>query len=425
MCIVRYQVFWKLNLYYDLVFLNYPKIIFYIDTKKNISEKIWNKDFILLLLANLFMGIAFYFLISVLPIYVADEMKADKSLVGIVLSTYTIAALIIRPFSGIAIDSLGRKVIYIWSFFIFSLLFGIYGFIGTVLLMGVVRFVHGLAWGVTSTSGTTLAVDIIPPSRRGEGISYFGLSMTLSMAIGPAIGLWLSSNGNYTRMFVTGFTLSLTGFILLLFIKYPEFIAHKDNREFKWKNLIETKSLIPSFNVILTQITYGGLLSFIALYGKEIGIENPGIFFLIYASGLFLGRTFSGRAFDRRGPLLVVSGGLLLLVIGFILIALVKNYFGYIGSGLVLGLGNGIAIPAFQAMVNNMVEVHRRGAANSTYYTFFDLGIGIGMALIGFISELTSISTAYIVCSGICALALIYFLSVVLKYYEKNKIKIN
>lgn len=246
------------------------------------------------------MGIAFYFLIAVLPMYVADEMKAAKSIVGVVLSMYTIAALLIRPFSGIAVDSWGRKTIYIWSFLVFSLVFGIYGFIWTVFLMGATRFLHGLAWGVTSTSGTTLAVDIIPASRRGEGIGYFGFAMTLSMAIGPAVGLWLSSGGNYERMFITGFLLSLTGFFLLLFIKYPKFIPHKDNQGFKWKNLIEVKSMILSLNVILTQITYGGLISFIAIYGKEIGISNPGFFFVVYATGLFLGRTFSGRIFDRE-----------------------------------------------------------------------------------------------------------------------------
>jgi predicted MFS family arabinose efflux permease len=371
------------------------------------------------------MGIAFYFLISVLPIYVTDEMKADKSVVGLVLSMYTIAALFIRPFSGIAVDSIGRKVIYIWSFLIFSILFGLYGFVTTVFIMAVLRFSHGLAWGVTSTSGTTLAVDIIPPSRRGEGIGYFGLAMTLSMAIGPAIGLWLSRGGNYDRMFIAGFLLSLAGFILLLFIKYPEFIPHEDNTKFKWKNLIETKSLIPGFNVLLTQITYGGLLSFIALYGKEIGIANPGLFFVIYAGGLFLGRSFSGRIFDREGPLKVVSGGLILIIIGFLILALEKNYYGYLGAGIVMGLGNGIALPAFQAMVNNMVEVHRRGAANSTYYMIFDLGIGVGMALIGLISELSSISFAFVVCSGICTLALIYFLIFVLKYYRKNKLNVD
>ena len=368
------------------------------------------------------MGIAFYFLIAVLPIYVADEMKADKSLVGLVLSMYTIAALIIRPFSGIAVDSLGRKVIYIWSFLIFSLLFGLYGFIWTVFLMGVLRFAHGLAWGVTSTSGTTLAVDIIPASRRGEGIGYFGFSFTLSMAIGPAIGLWLSSGGNYDRMFITGFLLSITGFLLLLFIKYPKFIPHKDNIGFKWKNLIEKKSLVLSFNVILTQITYGGLVSFIALYGKEIGIDNPGFFFVVYATGLFIGRTFSGRIFDREGPLKVVSGGLIMLIAGFLVLAFIKDYYGYLGSAIIMGLGNGIAIPAFQAMVNNVVEVHRRGAANSTYFVAFDLGIGVGMALIGLFSEISSMTFAFVICSGICVLALIYFLVFSLRYYLKHKI---
>lgn len=120
----------------------------------------------------------------------------------------------------------------------------------------------------------------------------------------------------------------------------------------------------------------------------------------------------------------VITGGLSSIIIGFLVLAFVKNYYGYLVSAIIMGLGNGIAIPAFQAMVNNVVEVHRRGAANSTYFVIFDLGIGAGMALVGLFSELSSISVAYVICSGICMLALIYFWIFSLPYYEKHKIKI-
>jgi len=388
----------------------------------NFTGSIWTKDFILLFAGNLLMGISFYFLISALPIYASDVLKADKSATGLALATYTIAALLIRPFAGIAVDSLGRKVIFIWAFLAFTIVTGGYTLATTIFILATLRFAHGLAWGASSTAGTTIAVDLIPPARRGEGIGHFGLAMTLAMAIGPAIGLWLSSDGKYDSMFITGFAICATGFLMILFIKYPPFNPHKENRGFKWKNLIEVKSLIPSFNVIFTQITYGGLISFIALFGIDIGIHNPGLFFLVYAGSIFLGRTFSGRVFDKQGPDKVITFGLLMLVVGFITLPMIQNYYGFLGSAFLLGLGNGVAIPAFQTMVNNMVEVHRRGAANSTYFTIFDLGIGIGMALIGFLSEMMSLSSAFFICSALCFTALVYFKALTLKYYQRNRV---
>lgn len=366
------------------------------------------------------MGTAFYFLIVVLPIYIEEEMNADNSIAGIVLSMYTIASLLIRPFSGVAVDSLGRKFIFIWSFFIFSLLFGLYGFVWSLLLMGILRFLHGLTWGVATTSGATIAVDIIPASRRGEGIGYYGFSITISMAIGPAIGLFLSDGRNYENMFFIGIILNLVGFILLLFIKYPSFTPFKENVKFKWKNLFESKSLVISLNILLTQATYGGLVTFVVIYGKEFGIGNPGLFFVFYAGAKLIGRAFSGRIFDKEGPKRVVTIGFFLMLIGFVILSLMRDYNGFLGSAAIMGFGYGISISSIQAMVNNVVELHRRGVANSTYFTIFDLGIGLGIIFIGFVSKLTSISDAFLLCAGMCLLSLIYFLMFTLKYYRKN-----
>ena len=370
------------------------------------------------------MAIAFYFLLTTLPIYLHEVLKADKSITGLVLSSYTIASLIMRPFTGTAVDTIGRKGILLTAYLIFSLLFGVYVFAATVLFMTVLRIAHGLAWGATSTASATFVVDIIPASRRGEGIGYYGLSMVAAMAIGPAIALWLIVDGEFNRMFLIAFMLCVLSYIMLLFVRFPPFVPHPKNSGFEWKNLFEVRSLVPSSNAILTQLTYGGLLSFVALYGKEIGIKSPGLFFVVFAGGLFISRSFSGRIFDKDGPRRVMITGFLLLITAFILLSLDKNYTGYLISAFLFGIGNGITMPSFQAMVNNMVEPHRRGAANSSYFTAFDLGISSGMAIIGTISEFTSMTTAFLISSAICFAGMIYFLMFVVKYYERNRLKV-
>jgi MFS family permease len=169
-------------------------------------------------------------------------------------------------------------------------------------------------------------------------------------------------------------------------------------------------------------ITYGGLLSFVALYGRELGISNPAGFFLIYATGVIGARFTSGKFFDSHGPRMILLVCLSLLIIGFPLLALLQNPVGFYSAAVILGFGNGVVFPTFQAMTNNMVQQNRRGATNSTLFTFVDIGMGIGMILVGGIAQYISISMAFIVCSGICVVALLFFLFFTLKYYEKHKL---
>jgi MFS family permease len=382
------------------------------------KAKLWTRNFTLIGIANLLMAIAFYFLLPILPIFLKDKLNATPSQVGLVLAFYTIAALLIRPFIGYAIDTFGRKLIYLLSFVIFSALFIGYAFAISIGLMIIIRFIHGLTWGSLSTTGSTIAVDFIPSSRRGEGISLFGLSMTIAMAIGPLIALTILGKTSYFWVFIIASSISIAGLILALSIHFPVYNPHHDNRSFAFKRLIEKTSVPLSLNVLVITITYGVILSFSALYGKEIGVENSGLFFLLLAAGIGISRFFSGTIFDRVGPLRIVVIGKILLVLGFPILFLAPNFYGYHFSAIIIGLGFGIIMPTYQAMVNNLVPPERRGAANSTYFTSFDLGIGIGMVLAGIISEHIGLGKTFLTCSFIIAFALIIFLSYSFKHYR-------
>ena len=362
------------------------------------------------------MAVAFYFMVPILPLFLSDNFSATEGQVGLVLSFYTIAALLIRPFAGYAVDTIGRYGIYVGSLLLFTLTFFGYPLATSILFVLILRFVHGLTWGSMSSAGSTIAVDLVPQKRRGEGIGIFGLSMTIAMAIGPLIAILITGDGGYNRLFFSAAAFSFLGLMLSLFVKVPK--IKKQKNKFSFSSLIEKKALPVSLNMFFITIPYGGIISFIALYGRSINIESSGVFFLLLALGIAVSRIVSGKSFDRVGPKKISLLGLSLLVIGLFVLAFYKNEIGYHLAALVLGFGFGILMATFQAIANHNVAAEKRGAANSTYLTFFDLGIGFGMLLVGYLIQVLDYSGTFLLCAGIEFLALFVFL-----FYTMPKFK--
>lgn len=381
------------------------------------KNKLWTKDFTLITMANLLMAVAFYFMVPILPVFLTDNFSATESQIGLVLSFYTIAALLIRPFAGYALDAMGRQSIYVVSLLLFSTMFFGYLWATSILFVLIVRFIHGLTWGAMSSAGSTFAVDLVPLKRRGEGIGIFGLSMTIAMAIGPLIAITITDDGSFERLFYSAAGFSFLGLVLALFVRIPK--VKRVKKKFKVSSLIEKKSLPVSLNMFLVTIPYGGIISFIALYGRSIGIESSGLFFLLLAVGIAISRIVSGKSFDRVGPKKICIIGLGLLIVGLPVLALYQSIIGYHLAALILGFGFGVIMATFQAIANHNVEPEKRGAANSTYLTFFDSGIGLGMLLVGFLIQVMNYSGAFILCAVIEVVALVVFM-----YYTMPKFKI-
>jgi MFS family permease len=386
------------------------------------ADPLWTRNFILLGVANFLVFTAFYFLIPILPVYIDDVLGGSESTVGLVLAAYTLAALVIRPLTGVILDGKGRRRIYIFSMFFFALFFNGYIVASSIIILLINRFIHGFTWGISTTSGNTLAVDIIPASRRGEGISYYGLSVTIAMSIGPLLGMTLFHGSHYTLVFLSSCVIALTGWILTLLVHYPVYKPETEGNLLVIKNLLEKRALPVSVTILIMNITYGGVLTFVALYAKEIGVPNPGMFFLFYALGIFISRITTGKIFDHHGPPYLVGVASIFLIAGFIMLASLKTVPGFFASAFILGFGGGVVFPTFQAMVNNLIEPHRRGAANSTLFTALDIGIGLGMVFIGYLAETIGYANAYLICSIIILLALILFFSWVMPHYKNNRI---
>jgi len=376
--------------------------------QNNSNQKLFTGDFVKIFFAGILMFTAFYMLLPTLPVYITQILKLDSKSTGLILAIYTIAALAIRPFTGFLIDKYGRRNYYISSFALFSLLFAVYPFAITLVLMLLLRFLQGLAWGVTTTSASTLIVDIVPPHRRGEGIGLYGLSMTIPMAMGPLIGLGISEQVNFPVLFFSAFALSAIGFIITLQIKYPAAVK-KAHLLFQWKNLFEKSSIPVTINLLIVNIGYGGLVAFVSLYAIETGIGHTALFFVVFAAGITMARIYGGKIFDRKGPYLISIFGMSALALGYILLGLTKNLEVFLLAALFAGIGSGVVFPAFQAMINNIIPEHRRGAANSTLFTGLDLGIGIGMLLCGWMGQKIGYANTYLVFSFLSLLALLFF----------------
>lgn len=383
-------------------------------------EKMWNRDFILLTFSNFFMCITYYALISALPVYLVNELHAGKSQVGVVLAAYTIASVIIRPFSGFALDKFGRRTVFLIALIIYTGLFVGYLIAISIAALIFLRFAQGLTWGVTTISGSTIAVDIIPTAQRGEGIGYFALSTTMGMSVGPVVGAFIIHHGGYSELFFSALIISLASFILAYLIRLPKRLTTKRDIEFNVHNLFHKKSVLPSINLLIIMTTYGGLLSFIALFGREMGIENTSLFFLIFAIGIATSRIAAGKTFDRKGPKGILTLCLSLLIVSFPWLALGHNALAFYSSALIIGFGIGVVFPTFQTIVNNLATSENRGAANSTLYTALDLGMGLGMIVSGLIAQYLSIAAVFQISSAVCVAGLVFFRLKVIGFYNRN-----
>lgn len=396
------------------------------------NDKLWTKDFILFCLSYLLMAAGFYFLLPTLPMFVTEVLGEDKTKIGYIIGLYALSALLIRPFSGYAFDTLGRRKIYLMSMAGFALATFLYSYASTFLLLLLLRLLHGLAWGMVTTGGGTIPADLVPARRRGEGIGYFGLAITLSMALGPMVGLWILGDNNFSMLFYATFGVTMASLILAYMVKYPKIAQNNKNTKQEGKStakkgqMFEAKASHASVVVFLFGFAYTGIFAFGAVYATETGVGHSGLFFLLLAIGVSISRPSAGRLMDKKGPQQIMLLSFLLGFIGFLLLSATGHSLViYLAAGFVIGLGCGSVIPTLQTMVMNMVLPERRGVANATYYAAVDLGIGLGAIALGYIANWSSTAQMFRVCALMFVFAGIYFFSTAIKHYIRHYVALN
>ncbi|WP_102349525.1 MFS transporter [Bacillus sp. Marseille-P3661] len=384
-----------------------------------VKEKLWTRDFIMLACSNFFLFFGFQVLIATLPVYVT-QFGGNNTEIGLVIGIFTISALLVRPFSGAALDIVGRKLFLLVGLIICLLAIGTYIFATTVLFILLVRILHGFGWGISTTTYGTVISDIIPASRRGEGMGYYGISSTFSMAIGPVAGIWIINHWGFHTLFIIALISTIASLVLsqLLNIKNEKAVPGAKNqiKDFT-SHLYEKRAIFPSLLVFFVTFTYGGIAGFITLFGTEVGIENVGWFFSINALFLLFVRPISGRIYDKKGHKWILIPGAIFGIISLIILSNTTTLVGLVLSAMFFGICFGAIQPSLQAWLIQRVEPKNRGAANATFFSAFDLGIGGGSLILGAIAGMTSYATMY----KLSSLLFVVFLIVYGFYLLKNK----
>ena len=367
-------------------------------------ERLWNRNYCKVMAANFSLFFAFYVLTPLLPLYLSEHFGATKDMIGLVLSGYTITALLFRPFSGYVVDSFPRRTVLMICFGTFAIFFAGYLAASTLLLFTIVRTLHGGPFGALTVANSTAAIDVLPSSRRTEGIGYYGLSNNLAMAIAPTIGIWIYElTDSFEFLFWLALVVACAGWLVDATVKFPEKEIVRNKSKLSLDRFFLVRGWLIGLNMVAFGFSFGVLSNYLAIYGKEVmGITGgTGTYFLLCSVGLMVSRLQGSKAL-RQGRLTHNAGsGMVISLVGYTLFIALSTlddslmYIGYYGSALLIGLGNGHMWPALQNMTINVAHNNQRGTANSTILISWDIGMGLGILLGGVIAEFMGYGAAF------------------------------
>lgn len=399
-----------------------------------VKDRLWTRNYLFVCIAAFMMSFSFFILVPTLPLYLKDTFGISQAMVGVVLSCYVVAVLSVRPMAGFVADTFPRKSVYIVAYAIFVASFLGYFFITQSLALFILlRIFHGFSFGMLTTAGNTLVIDVMPSSRRGEGLGYYGVTNNLAMAFGPMAGLFIISSGNYTLLFLTSLVTGTVGLILGALVRVPK-RERKENVEFKLSadRFFLKEGVRACIAFMLLAIPYGMTTSYMALYAKSVGItHNAGLFFTVMAAGLIASRLHSGKQVDRGFISETIRLGICIAFLGALgeaSLAMAGSYsvslayIVYFITAFLFGYGYGTLFPAYNTLFINLAPNSRRATANATYLTGWDVGIGAGMLLGGYIAEY-GYAYCYIFGAVLVLLALIFFVCSVTPHFHKYRLR--
>ena len=387
--------------------------------EKENKERLWNAEYIKIMVNNFGMYFAFYLLTPLLPLYLSDNFGCTKDIIGLVLSGYTLTALMFRPLSGFLVDAFSRKamlVVFLTAYFIF---FGGYLVASSLLLFAIVRTLHGIPFGGSTVACSTVAIDVLPSSRRNEGIGYYGLSNNIATAIAPTVGIYIyHKTHNFDILFWTAFVAAGLGMLVASTVKIRERPIRRTGR------LFLTRGWAIAVNLVFFGFCYGVLSNYLAIYGRErLGISGgTGVFFTILSIGLILSRLQGSKSLRKGHLTRNALEGIVISTVGYVVFVAFPHMAGYYLSAFLIGFGNGHMYPAHQNMMINVAHNNERGTANSSVLTAWDVGQGLGILLGGIVAEHLGYGAAFWMIAFVQVLGLLFFVFLTKNFFLQRRL---
>ena len=361
--------------------------------------KLWTRSFIFIMIANGLLFMAFEMLLPTLPLFVSS-IGGEAAQIGLVTGIFTVSAILIRPFAGILTTKFNKKLLLMIGMAICALSTGFYYLSSDVLILIIIRLIHGIGFGLATIYITTIAAENMPRERMGEAMGYFGVGETIAISLGPVIGISVLQAFDFNGMFWSAMAISLLAILFAGFTSRKSEYMNENESEtvrapkFKW---VEKRVLLPSILILMTGIAAGGVMSFTTLYAVEKGFHLIAWFFFISAASGLLVRVISGKMFDRYGAGVVVIPFGVITIAGFIVLIAAQNDLQFLLAGFLYGSGIGAIFPALMTWCLNLVEVHERENAMASFFNFFDFGLGGGAIILGLVAEAFSYQAVYYV----------------------------
>ena len=385
----------------------------------------WNAEYIKIMVNNFGMYFAFYLLTPLLPLYLSDNFGCTKDIIGLVLSGYTLTALMFRPLSGFLVDAFSRKamlVVFLTAYFIF---FGGYLVASSLLLFAIVRTLHGIPFGGSTVACSTVAIDVLPSSRRNEGIGYYGLSNNIATAIAPTVGIYIyHKTHNFDILFWTAFVAAGLGMLVASTVKIRERPIRLTGRLLSLDRFFLTRGWAIAVNLVFFGFCYGVLSNYLAIYGRErLGISGgTGAFFTILSIGLILSRLQGSKSLRKGNLTRNALEGIVISTVGYVVFVAFPHMAGYYLSAFLIGFGNGHMYPAHQNMMINVAHNNERGTANSSVLTAWDVGQGLGILLGGIVAEHLGYGAAFWMIAFVQVLGLLFFVFLTKNFFLQRRL---
>jgi len=333
---------------------------------------------------------------------------------GLFLGFLTYASAISAPITGALGDRYGKRRILIIASVAITVFSLLYAVVPSYQIILALVLVHGVFWSGLLSSSSSYIIDIVPKSRRAEGLGYSGFASILAVAVAPWIGLYVFDHGGWRLVCVESAILNII--MAVIAWRLPPDKRH-DAREWSLHpaDLVEWRVLIGAVTLFLYSFSYGGITSFVAVYAEQVGVPRA-LYFTAFSLAILCTRPFIGRYADRIGHTRLIVPCLVMIVIGIAVLSIATDPATFVASALLFGVGFGSAYPVFVAHLMHHVAENRRTATFGAMIGAFDTGIGTGSIAVGWISERYGFGRAFGVAGALALLSIPYYL-----YMEKRQ----